>query len=169
MRRPVFHRFSSTANRAVKGEDTEIFFWPRVRSHPIVQFLTRLGPGSRIRIAASHIKGRSVAKAILAMAHGGAAVEILAGSTLRRVPQAVNRMLIRAGIPFRRVTHPDGLPMHNKFVLVERGGRRWVIFGSFNWTTRSYWLNHEIGVVSANETLFEGFSDRWEFMKTQSE
>ena len=71
-------------------------------------------------------------------------------------------MLTQAGIPFRRVTHPEGLPMHNKFVLAEKGSQRWVMFGSFNWTDRSYRLNHEIGAISANDQLFDAFAKRWE-------
>jgi hypothetical protein len=57
-------------------------------------------------------------------------------------------MLIQAGIPFRRVIHPKGLPMHNKFVLAEKDGRRWVI--------------HEIGAISTNDQLFDAFAKRWE-------
>jgi phosphatidylserine/phosphatidylglycerophosphate/cardiolipin synthase-like enzyme len=161
---PVFHRFSAIANRTVKGEDTDIHFWPRVRSHPAVQFLLRLGSGARIRIAASHIKGSPVVRSIIRLAHNGAAVEILAEPTLRRVPVAAEESLTQAGIPFQRVTHAEGLPMHNKFVLAEKEGQRWVMFGSFNWTMRSYWLNHEIGAISANRHLFNAFAERWEVM-----
>jgi phosphatidylserine/phosphatidylglycerophosphate/cardiolipin synthase-like enzyme len=54
--------------------------------------------------------------------------------------------------------------MHNKFVLAEKGGQRRVIFGSFNWTIRSYWLNYEIGAISANNQLYNAFAERWEVM-----
>jgi phosphatidylserine/phosphatidylglycerophosphate/cardiolipin synthase-like enzyme len=163
----TFHRFSGVANRAVKGNDTEIYFWPRFRPHPVLQFLSRLGAKARIRIAASHIKGKSVVKAIRGLARRGASLEILAESTVRRIPPEAERMLTETGIPFRRITHPEGLPMHNKFVLAEKDGRRWVIFGSFNWTMRSYWLNYEIGAISTNRELFEAFAERWEVLATQ--
>ena len=162
MKRIRFYRFSPTANKAVKGKDTDIYFWPRILPHPVIRFLLRLGAGARIRIAASHIKGAPIVKALIRLVHNGAIVEILAEPTLRRVPVKVEHMLIKAGIPFRRVIHPRGLPMHNKFVLAEKAGRRWVIFGSFNWTTRSYWLNHEIGAISTNDQLFDAFAKRWE-------
>jgi phosphatidylserine/phosphatidylglycerophosphate/cardiolipin synthase-like enzyme len=161
---PVFQRFSVIANQTVKGKDTDIHFWPRVRSHPALQFLLRLGSGTRIRIVASHIKGAPVVRSIIRLAQNGAAVEILAEPTLRRVPVSAEERLTQAGIPFRRVTHPEGLPMHNKFVLAEKEGQRWVMFGSFNWTMRSYWLNHEIGAISANRHLFDAFAERWEVM-----
>jgi phosphatidylserine/phosphatidylglycerophosphate/cardiolipin synthase-like enzyme len=55
--------------------------------------------------------------------------------------------------------------MHNKFVLAEKGSQRWVMFGSFNWTSRSDRFNHEIGAISANDQLFEAFAGRWEVLK----
>lgn len=158
----LFSRFSNRANRTTTGKGIEIHFWPRVRPHPVLQFLLRLGPKARIRIAASHLKGRSALKAILRLASRGASVEILAEPTLRRVPAEVERILAQGGIPFRRVTHPDGLPMHNKFVLAEKGNQRWIMFGSFSWTDRSFRLNHEIGAISADEELFDAFAGRWE-------
>jgi phosphatidylserine/phosphatidylglycerophosphate/cardiolipin synthase-like enzyme len=163
----LFYRFSKSANRAVRGKDTEIHFWPRVRPHPMVQFLSRLGANARIRIAGSHIKGTSVVKDIIGLSSRGAAVEVLAEPTLRRVPAEEELMLTQAGILFRRVTHPDGFPMHNKFVLAENAGQRWVIFGSFNWTERSFRLNHEIGAISTNEHLWEEFVRRWEVLAGQ--
>jgi phosphatidylserine/phosphatidylglycerophosphate/cardiolipin synthase-like enzyme len=161
---PEFQRFSAIANQTVKGKDTDIHFWPRVRAHPALQFLSQLGSGARIRIAASHIKGSPVVRSIIRLVQGGAALEILAEPTLRRVPVAAEKSLTQAGIRFRRVSHPHGLPMHNKFVLAEKEDQRWVIFGSFNWTVRSFWLNHEIGAISANRRLFDAFAERWAVM-----
>ena len=59
--------------------------------------------------------------------------------------------------------------MHNKFILVEKNDHRWVIFGSFNWTARSYWLNYEIGAISTNARLFEAFAKRWEVLVAQED
>jgi len=168
-RYPMFNRFSGIANRAVTGKDTVIHFWPRIRPHPAVQLLSRLGGGARIRMAASHIKGTRLVKSIIGFAQHGAAVEILAEPTLRRVPMATEQRLIQAGIPFRRIAHPAHLPMHNKFVLAEKDSQRWVIFGSFNWTMRSYWLNYEIGALSTNAELFEAFAKRWEDLAAQQD
>ena len=165
----LLYRFSRAANRVVKGKDTDIHFWPRIRSHPVAQFLLRLGTGARIRIATSHLKGKQVVKTIMRIAGTGADMEILAEPTLRRVPVLVEQKLAQAGIPFRRITHPDGFPMHNKFVLAEKNGKRWVIFGSFNWTARSHWLNHEICAISANEQLFDTFAERWEVLAAQGD
>jgi phosphatidylserine/phosphatidylglycerophosphate/cardiolipin synthase-like enzyme len=54
--------------------------------------------------------------------------------------------------------------MHNKFVIAEKSDQHWTIFGSFNWNTRSYWLNHEIGAISTNRRLWKAFAERWEAM-----
>jgi phosphatidylserine/phosphatidylglycerophosphate/cardiolipin synthase-like enzyme len=52
--------------------------------------------------------------------------------------------------------------MHNKFLLAEDAGSRWIAFGSYNWTTRSFWLNREICVISRDSDLFRAFEERWE-------
>jgi len=58
--------------------------------------------------------------------------------------------------------------MHNKFVLVEQNNRRWVVFGSYNWSTLSYWINQEICVISSHPQLFEAFAERWEILEAQN-
>jgi phosphatidylserine/phosphatidylglycerophosphate/cardiolipin synthase-like enzyme len=168
-RHPLLHRFSIFANRRYGGKDTEIYFWPRMRPHPVLKFLNQIAPGAHLRVAASHIKGNAMVRKMLGLARRGAELEILTGATERRVPAAVEQKFCDAGVAFRRVGHKDGLPMHNKFILAEKNGRHWTIFGSFNWTTRSYWLNHEIGAISSNRQLFDAFAERWEAMTNQTD
>jgi phosphatidylserine/phosphatidylglycerophosphate/cardiolipin synthase-like enzyme len=60
-----------------------------------------------------------------------------------------------------------GLPMHNKFVLVEQDNRRWVVFGSYNWSTLSFWINQEICAISSQPQLFEAFAERWKVLEAQ--
>jgi phosphatidylserine/phosphatidylglycerophosphate/cardiolipin synthase-like enzyme len=100
----------------------------------------------------------------MTLARHGALVEVVAEATERRVPTRVEQLLSQGGVLFRRILHPSGLPMHCKFVLAEKGTRRWLIFGSFNWTWRSFFLNHEIAVISSDHDLFSAFSKRWEIM-----
>jgi phosphatidylserine/phosphatidylglycerophosphate/cardiolipin synthase-like enzyme len=168
-RHPLFHRFTKFANRRYQGTDTKIYFWPRMRPHPAIKLLNRIAPGAHIRVAASHLKGKAIARALRGLSRRGARLEIIAGATERRVPADVEHKLRTAGIAFRRVGRQDGLPMHNKFVLAEKNDQRWTIFGSFNWTTRSYWLNHEIGAISTNRQLFDAFAERWEAMTNQTD
>ena len=55
--------------------------------------------------------------------------------------------------------------MHHKFVLVEQNNRRWVVFGSYNWSTLSFWINQEICAISSQPQLFEAFAERWEVLE----
>ena len=64
-----------------------------------------------------------------------------------------------------RVVHPEGLPMHAKFALVDGHGERWAIFGSFNWNERSRRRNREIGAISSDPKLFDAFAARWEILQ----
>lgn len=164
----LFHRFSGLANKVCRSEDTEIHFWPRSSPHPVKNHLSRVAPGARIRLAASHLKGRSMARILIGMARKGARLEVLAEATTRRVPAEIERMLKNAGMTFHRVKHDEGLPMHNKFILVEKNALRAVIFGSLNWTTRSYWLNYEIGIISSNNEIYSAFDERWKILQSQA-
>ena len=163
----LFYRFSADANRAIHGADTTIYFWPRVRQHPIVQFLSLVGSGARVRVVASHIRTESAVDVMIGLAKRGVALEIFAESTLRRVTPKVERRLASAGIRFRRIRNPEHLPMHLKFVLVEDNDRSWSIFGSFNWTKPSFWLNHEIAAISSDPMIFQAFARRWDVLENE--
>jgi phosphatidylserine/phosphatidylglycerophosphate/cardiolipin synthase-like enzyme len=163
----LFFRFSTDANRAIQGTDTAIHFWPRVRPHPVVQFLGGVSSNARVRVVASHIRTASAVDTMIALARRGVALEIFADATLRRVTPSVERRLASAGIQFRRITSRDHLPMHLKFVLVEDSNQAWSIFGSFNWTRPSFWLNHEIAAISSNPSLFKAFAERWDLLESE--
>ena len=167
-RHPLLQRFCLFENRSYRGEDTEIYFWPRMLGHPVMKFLNQMAPGAHIRVAVSHLKGSAIARGLLGLARRGAELEIIAGATERRVPASIEQKFRKAGVAFRRVGQDDGLPMHNKFVIAEKNGQHWTIFGSFNWNTRSYWLNHEIGAISTNRRLWEAFSERWKTLNALS-
>jgi phosphatidylserine/phosphatidylglycerophosphate/cardiolipin synthase-like enzyme len=166
-RHDLFSRFFTNGKHTLRAGKTEVHFLPRLRPHAVARFLDGFGEGSRIRIAASHLRGRSTVNVITGLARRGVFLKILAEPTLRRVPAKVEQHLTSAGIAFRRVSLPGNMPMHNKFVLAEKNSQRWVVFGSYNWTTRSYWLNHEICAISADPELFNGFAQRWEVLERQ--
>jgi phosphatidylserine/phosphatidylglycerophosphate/cardiolipin synthase-like enzyme len=160
-RHGALDRFSPAANRTLFGGALTIHFWPRVRPDPVYAWLRRLAPGSRLRLAASHISGVSSRRALRALAARDVAVEIVSEATRRRVPPETQRKLMAAGICFRRVISDPWLPMHNKFVLVETGRERWVIFGSFNWSEPSRRFNREIGILASDPQLFDALEERW--------
>jgi phosphatidylserine/phosphatidylglycerophosphate/cardiolipin synthase-like enzyme len=70
---------------------------------------------------------------------------------------------------FRRYRHREGLPMHNKFILVEAPQYREIIFGSMNLSGRSLHANHELLVVSGSSLLYDAFQERWEQMIQETE
>ena len=163
----LFYRFSKDANRAICGIDTTIYFWPRIQPHPVIKFLSQINSGARVRVAASHIRAREAVDVMVGLARRGAALEILAESTLRRVTPRVEQRLASAGVSFRRVRNPEHLPMHLKFVLVEDNDKAWSIFGSFNWTKPSFRLNHEIAAISSDTVLFQAFARRWDVLESE--
>lgn len=161
----LLYRFSDRANRVICNNDITIHFLPSICSHPVVRFLRSLGKNARVRIAASHIRMQQAADVMIELARRGVKVEIIANHTHRRVPPAIERRLTAAGIQIDRIGAVGNLPMHLKFLLVEDQGRFWSIFGSFNWTKPSFWLNHEIIAVSTNLKIFQAFSEQWELLQ----
>ncbi|SEL35710.1 phospholipase D-like domain-containing protein [Nitrosovibrio tenuis] len=163
----LFYRFSADANRAIHSPDTTIHLWPRVRPHPVVQFLSQVNSSARVRVVASHIRTEAAVDVMIGLARRGVALEIFAESTLRRVTPKVERRLATVGIRFRRIRNPEHLPMHLKFVLIEDSDRAWSIFGSFNWTKPSFWLNHEIAAISSDPAIFQAFAGRWDVLENE--
>ena len=145
--------------------DTQVHLWPRVGTHPVERLLERYGAGSRVRIAASHFSNRFSVACLIRLARRGAQVEIAAEHTERRVPKRVERRLADAGIAFARLGADANVPMHLKFVLAEDGRQRHAVFGSFNWTTQSYWMNHELAVITRDDGIFEVLDQRWKTLR----
>jgi phosphatidylserine/phosphatidylglycerophosphate/cardiolipin synthase-like enzyme len=162
-------RFASSANRRLQHGGFSVYFWPRVRRHPIMELLLALERGSRVRIAASHISGSSSLSGFCALAARGVKIEILTEATHRRVPLEVEQRLAHAGIPVRRLVADEWVPMHNKFALIETSSLKTAIFGSFNWSEPSYRFNREIGVTTEDPPLFEAFADRWDRLSAAAE
>jgi phosphatidylserine/phosphatidylglycerophosphate/cardiolipin synthase-like enzyme len=133
----------------------------------VIKFLSQINSGARVRVAASHIRAGEAVDVMVGLARRGAALEIIAESTLRRVTPQVEQRLASAGIRFRRIMNSEHLPMHLKFVLVEDNGKAWSIFGSFNWTKPSFRLNHEIAAISSDTALFQAFARRWDVLRNE--
>ena len=158
----ILERFDWTMNRTLHSAETTIHFWPRIGPNPVSRLLARFGSGCKAHFVASHIKGSRATSDFVGLARRGASVEILAESTRRRVPAFVEKRLVDAGVKLARFPHRANIPMHNKFGLLEDHTARWAVFGSYNWTSRARWLNHEISIVSSDRDLFDAFAQRWE-------
>lgn len=164
MRHGLLERFSPRTQRSVRTADLRIDFWPRAMPNPVLRLLRTIVPGASVYVAASHLKGGTMHRAFARLAGRGVTVMILAEETRRRVPDTVFQALAKMGVVIQRVGHPDGLPMHDKFALIQNGDDRLVVFGSFNWTERSFRLNHEISVVCRDPEVVRRFAERWEIL-----
>ncbi|MDP6184003.1 MAG: phospholipase D-like domain-containing protein [Gammaproteobacteria bacterium] len=160
----ILERFDRTMNQPIGAEETVIHFLPRLGPDPVSALLARFGNGAKAKFAASHIKGWGATSGFVGLARRGADVEVLAEDSRRRVPPSIDRQLADAGVKLTRFPHRTNLPMHHKFALIEDQRGCWTAFGSYNWTTRSRWLNHEVCVITPDRDLFEAFAERWEVL-----
>ncbi|WP_022684305.1 phospholipase D-like domain-containing protein [Sphingobium bisphenolivorans] len=162
--RLLFQRFVRHTNETVVTDSTTIYFFPRL-GNPLPGRLDALQAGSRLRIAVSHLRDGSIADLLVRLAKRGVHVELLTEATTRRVPRRIEKRILAGGVSFRRFHHPQGFPMHSKFLLAEGPGERWAAFGSFNLTLTSRWLNNELLAISKDEALFDAFARRWDAMQ----
>ena len=161
----LYYRFWGRS-RSLDFGHTVLHFWPRVARHPIELFLQNFGAGSRVRIAASHIRFSWSVSRIIELARRGAQVEVLSEFTSRRVPHKTEKRLRDAGVKFERLGQLQNVPMHLKLVLAENEHGRWAVFGSFNWTMPSYLINHEIAAVTSDPYVFAEFHRRWNELRS---
>lgn len=161
-------RFRPSQNRAVVSGPTSIRFFPRLSPAVIDADLDAAGAGARLRGAISHLKSGPLADRLIAAAGRGATVELLVHDTERRVPTATVERLAAGGVQVARYVHPDGLPLHAKFLLIERGDERLSAFGSFNFNPRSRWLNHELLVRSTDPAIADALAARFEAIAAEA-
>jgi phosphatidylserine/phosphatidylglycerophosphate/cardiolipin synthase-like enzyme len=167
-RHSSLERFLPRTKQVLQGDGLSLHFLPRWGTHPVDVLLKNCAAGNRVRIAASHLSGVSSVRVLKALAKRGAAIEILAEATARRVPPGVEKQLRTAGVAFERLVHSDGFPMHAKFALIDGRGEHYVVFGSFNWTQRSRHLNREIAAISTEREIFDVFAERWDAIRRSS-
>ena len=154
-------RFDRRENRPVKLETARLYFFPRLRPDVVERRIARLGPGDRVQAAISHMDQGPFAHELAEAAERGADVELVVHDTARRVPNGVVRELDRAGASIHRYCDPQGLPMHAKFVLIDRGGERSAWFGSLNYNVTSRFLNKEILARSTDPAVIDDLETRF--------
>ena len=155
-------------NRVLTAGDSRIYLFPRLGRDVIRRKLLTLPKGTILRMAVSHLNDEKIGKTLLQLAKRGVEIEILAHDTERRVPRWIENML-GGHLVFRRYRNCQGLPMHNKFILIDTTGGREVIFGSMNLSNNSLYANHELLVVSGDHFLYDNFRNRWEQMLEETE
>ncbi len=156
-------RFCPGQNFALSSGSTRMWCYPRLHNVRLERELDLLARGDRLDGAISHLKPDRLSERIAAAARRGAEVRLIVHDTERRVPQESVQEIEQAGGRVTRYEHPEGLPLHCKFLLVERGGSgRAAWFGSFNFNKRSRLYNHELLVRSAHPDIVNGLAERFE-------
>lgn len=150
------------SNTVARSSETQIFFYPRLRSTQVERELGAIGQGARIRAAISHLKGTGFVSALGGAAKRGSDVELVVHDTERRVPERDVAALRAAGAVVRRFRHPDGLPMHAKFLLIEKPDQETAVWlGSANFNPRSRWINQEVLLRTTDRPVVEGLLARF--------
>lgn len=161
----VLTRFLPSQNRVLRTGTAQAWFFPRLHSGV-------LGPqlcGTRFRCVISHLKSGELSDRLKAAAQAGAQVELLVHDIERRVPEKTVEELAAAGISIRRYCHPQGLPLHAKFLLVDGDNQRRAWIGSFNFNLRSRWLNHEVLIASDDAALVAALDARYDEIARETE
>jgi len=162
-----WERFLPESNRVVVSGQNRILFFPRSKRKDLSLLFEDLGENCSLKMAVSHLNDSGFCKRLFGLARRGVHIEILAHDTKRRVPEWVEKKMLQNGIIFNRYIHPEGLPMHNKFMLIETPEQQTVIFGSLNLSVRSLHVNHELLVIGISPYLCKAFWQRWDDMLTE--
>jgi hypothetical protein len=161
-------RFWLDQNRPVRATEATAWFYPRLSPGIIDQRLAALKAGSAICGAISHLKTGGLAHHIAQAARNGTSVRLVVHDTTRRVPDQAIAMLREAGVEIARYVHPEALPLHAKFLLIDEPGRRTAYFGSLNYNPRSRWLNRELLIASSHEAIVDGLAMRFAQIRAEA-
>ncbi|MFL6749552.1 MAG: phospholipase D-like domain-containing protein [Sphingomicrobium sp.] len=159
---PKALKWRPSTNWRVRDGDTRLYFFPRMLSLAAEPAIARMGKRDRLRGAISHLKKSPLTRVLAFAARRGAAIDLLVHDTERRVPSGLVARLEGAGIRIRRVADAGDLPMHAKFLLVERRGRTTAWLGSYNFNDMSRLRNAEVLLSTTDAAVVEALSRRFE-------
>lgn len=157
-------RYSKLNNQKINCSTWSMGFLPRISKHPISSLFSSNDDNAIIKCAISHFKGPGMLQTLLRACKAGKKVELILDSTQRRVPKILLTQLEQHNIIYRQLTTSKHCLMHNKFIIYKSDNDHCVFFGSFNWSLRSWWLNHEVIVVSRDKQVITSFETRWQQM-----
>ncbi len=162
-------RLMSMQNRELHSGQLTLRFFPRLRPGVVEARIDKLGAGARIVGALSHVQPGPFTRALAAAVKRGASVDLIVHDTERRVPETMLRKLRSAGLRLRRYRHPEGYPVHAKYLLVEQGDAVCAWFGSFNFKMRARLLNLELLAQCTDRAIFETLRDRFAALNQEVE
>jgi hypothetical protein len=148
-------------NRTVWTMGSRLYFYPRIFPYLVERSIEHMRSGDRLRGAISHLKSGELVRKLEVAVGRGAKVELLVHDTERRVPNSVVEKLEAGGVDIIRVRHPDGLPMHAKFLLVERARKRTAWVGSYNFNKMSRRHNAEVLLRTSDQSVFDSLEQRF--------
>lgn len=157
----AFARFLPTHNTTFYAQQWAINFLPSLRKHPIKKLLSTNDSNAYVKCAISHLKGPGILKPIKTALNTGKHIELLLGSSQRRVPNKHLEFLDKYRIKYHQPKLDKHSLMHNKFIIYKSDQQHCVMFGSFNWSSRSMLLNNEILVCSYDKNIVAAFETRW--------
>lgn len=153
-------RLNPWHNRTHSTEGWTINFLPTVVTHPFHNLLTK-NEEAEIKCAISHLKGPGIKRLLEKALRSGKNLEVLLDSTERRVPRKILSFFDQNKIQYHQPTLPVNCLMHNKYILYKSATENKVTFGSYNWSARSRYLNHELIVTTDNKEIVTDFYTRW--------
>lgn len=154
-------RLRPDQNAVLDEAGTRIWFYPRLRTGIVDRRVSMLPPGAAIRGAISHMKAGFLTKALADAARRGVKVRLIVHDTERRVPESIIVELAAAGVQIARYRHPEALPLHAKFLVFDAPSGRRALFGSFNYNTRSRWVNNEVLAESRAAAIVDALDARF--------
>lgn len=160
--RPLPLKLRPHFNLWVEDAGTRLYFYPRFRTNPAESEIARLQAGDRFRGAISHLKKGELTRQSQKAVTRGVEVDLLVHDTERRVPSELVQDLLRSGVRITRVSHPDDLPMHAKFLLVDRGKESSAWLGSHNFNPKSQTRNAELLLRTSDADVISALSRRFD-------
>ncbi|MDW3094311.1 MAG: phospholipase D-like domain-containing protein [Gammaproteobacteria bacterium] len=160
--RRMFARVSSTHNISYRSKNWTIDFLPRLHTHPINILLSRKDNNAIVKCAISHLKGPGILRPIKIAMRAGKKIELILESSQRRVPNKQLAFLEKHKIKYYQPKLENNCLMHNKFILYKSDQEHCVMFGSFNWSSRSFMLNHEVVACCYDKKIIDAFETRWD-------
>ena len=157
-------RFSRLNNLTHTSSEWHINFLPRYKSHSVSHLLSSKDKNVLIKCAISHLKGPAILDPLIKASRSEKIIEIIIGASKRRINQNTLTKLEQHKIKYRLITTDNHKLMHSKFIIYQSNKEYCVLFGSFNWSSRSWWLNNEIIACCRDEAVIRAFEQRWNEM-----
>ena len=160
--RPWVFKFRPHFNRVIRDLGCRLYFFPRLRPCKAEKEISDMGSGDQFRGVISHLKKGQLTRRLQRAVQRGVTVELLVHDTERRVPAELVEKLRSSGVRITRVIHPEGLPMHAKFLLISRDGKLAAWLGSHNFNAKSQTRNAEVLLRTTNASVTAALSRRYE-------